>query len=63
MDEIRTVAGHIYLSQQQREDLARQHCQRRSDDRYAFTGERSDCECGFHENPVPLAPLFDAPNG
>jgi hypothetical protein len=57
---VRTVSGYIQLSPQMYDDLQRYKCQERSDDRYAWLGERSTCVCGQHEYPVPLAPLFGA---
>jgi hypothetical protein len=58
MTDIRCIAGYLTVSSQMLKQLESDKCQERSDYAYALRGERSDCVCGQHGNPVPLAPLF-----
>lgn len=56
---MRVDMGELRLSQQRADEIAKWRCEDKANLRYAMTGERSACVCGFHESPVPLAPLFD----
>ena len=56
--DIHTCAGYVVISQQLCDEVAKSLCADKANMRYAWTGKRSACVCGQHEDPVPLAPLL-----
>lgn len=59
MRDMVVIAGHVSLTRQLLADVAKGNCQEASDIHFAVAGERSECVCGQHPSPVPLAPMFD----
>lgn len=53
------AVGAIRVSAQMYDEIARNQCEARASDIYAWLGKRTDdCICGQHEGQVPIAPLL-----